>query len=271
MAIRFNEENHTYTSETGENFCSVTKLIEKYTPPYDADYWSTYKALKAVLSRHGIWEKYKKIAGGWNNVVTFARHIDTDFKYRKEVVMEKKLILKSWDDKKKDALDKGSEYHDMMERKVIEELGGTHTIKGTRPDIIGTPDFSIDALYPELLIYNETWRVAGQADLVTQTGKRVDILDYKTSEKIEKKSFMNQCLIGPLSSLPNANFYKYSIQLSIYACMLEEAGYEIGDLIIEHVDKNSFKTIDIYPVAYHRDEVHELIKEYAGVIREEIW
>ena len=95
-----------------------------------------------------------------------------------------------------------------------------------------------------------------------RVGKTVHIKDYKTSKEISKTPFQDQMMLSPVSHLPNANFYTYSLQLSLYARMLEEFGYKVGNLAIEHVDKETFDTIEMYPIEYLKKEATDIIKHY---------
>ena len=266
MPVTFNEEAHRYTSTSGEVYTSVTSLIKKYTPPFDADYWSAYKALKAVLSETGEWDSYKKKAGGWENVVVFARSIDKDFPYRRQVIEKKREILAEWESSKELALSKGTEYHKMKEQHVKEKIVYSPDMTELKVlsgiDLLAAQDFSNNGLYPELMIYNDEWKIAGQVDWVMKVGKTVHIKDYKTSKEISKTAFQSQTLLAPLSSVPNANFYVYSLQISLYALMLEQTGYNIGNLAIEHVNKETFDTIAMYPVEYMRKEAVKLVKHH---------
>ncbi len=266
MPVTFDEEAHRYTSHQGEVYTSVTSLIKKFTPPFDSDYWSAYKALKAVLCKTGEWDSYKKRAGGWENVVVFARSIDKGFKYRKEVIEEKKRILSDWELTKETALIKGTEFHNMKEKRVKEnivygsDMREISVLSGI--DLLSAQEFKNDGLYPELILYNDDWKLAGQADWVMKSGKTVHIKDYKTSKEITKTAFQDQCLLPPLSHLPNCNYYTYSLQLSLYALMLEEHGYKIGNLVIEHVDKETFNTIEMHPIEYMKKEAKDVIKHH---------
>lgn len=266
MPVTFDESAHRYTSHKGEVYTSVTTLIKKFTPPFDADYWSAYKALKAVLSKTGEWDSYKRKAGGWENVVVFARSVDKDFKYRKEVVEEKKRLLSEWEQTKETALVKGTEYHKMKEKRVKEnvvygpDMKEVSVLSGI--DLLSAQDFEADGLYPELILYNDSWNIAGQADWVMKNGKTVHIKDYKTSKEIAKTAFQNQSLLPPVSHVPNCNYYTYSLQLSLYALMLEEHGYKIGNLAIEHVDKETFETIEMYPIEYMKKEAKDIVKHH---------
>jgi hypothetical protein len=266
MAVIFDEPSHTYTNpSSGVKYISATTLIKSYTPPFDANYWSTYKAMKKVLEEKGEWVAYKKKAGGWDNVVLYVRSIDVSFPYRAEVLAVKKEILADWDDRRESAASAGTLLHKLKEGATKSKVHITESlveIPHMERDLIGAPEFTENGVYTELLLYHDKCQIAGQADWVMKMGKKVSIKDYKTSKVIEKVAFQDECLLGPLSHLPNANFYTYSIQLSLYGWMLEQAGFEVDKLSIEHVDRHTHKTIEQYPVNYYRDEVVELVKDY---------
>jgi hypothetical protein len=263
MPVKFTEKDHRYTSHTGERYISVTTLLHKFEPPFDADYWSAYKAIKAVLERKGTWNAYKEEVGGWENVVVVTRQ-NKLFPHRAEVIAEKRAILQQWEDNKRDALQRGSAYHKMKEAAVKAKIVYT-------PELVEVPvlqgvdvlsgSFS-DGLYPELILYNDDWKIAGQADWVMIQGKKIDIKDYKTSKEIKREAFMDAKMKSPVDYLPACNFTTYSLQLSLYALMMEEKGFEVGRLSIEHVDKLTQKTISLYPVEYMRKEVKAIVEYY---------
>jgi hypothetical protein len=138
----------------------------------------------------------------------------------------------------------------------------TYDILKTSP--VATPDYTSYGVCPELLVYDHEFKIAGQADVVLKMGKSISILDYKTSKTIEKVPFQDQRLLGPLSHLPNANFYIYAMQLSIYGYLLERQGYEVGRLQIHHIDRNTFNLIECHDTNYYRNEAETLIKHYCN-------
>jgi hypothetical protein len=263
MPVTFYPHNHTYLNEQGQKYISVTTLIKKYTPPFDEDYWSSYKALKDVLEQAEVWDVYKSRAGGWEQVLDYCRKLK-NFPYRDAVIQRKKYYISHWKQKGEEAREKGSAFHAAAEAAL---LGKTFITESKREalvvpggDLIETQDFKSDALYPELLIYNHRFRLAGQADWVLKEGDTVHIKDYKTSREIVQSAFRNETMLYPLGHIPNANYHTYSLQLSIYAWMLENKGFKVGRLEIEHViDEQERK---LYPVKYLKDEVITLLKHY---------
>jgi glutamate mutase epsilon subunit len=268
MPVHFEEKSHRYISHKGYDYISVTTLIKKYTPPFDADYWSAYKAIKEVLTSHGVWDAYR-IEHGWENVVTIAR-ADKDFKYRKEVVARKKQLLAEWEEKKNDAAEAGTSFHKLAEhhtkKSLVWEEDESIPVLGSH-DLIGTTRMGNkleNGLLTELLLYDDELEIAGQADWVLVMDGTVHIKDYKTSKEIKTKAFGEEVLLHPLEEFPNCNFYTYGVQLSLYAFILERLGYKIGKLSLEHIDRSTFETIASYPVKYHREAVIKLVNHYCA-------
>jgi len=47
--ICYNDEKHVYwVKDTDKKCISVTTLIHQYQPPFDEDFWSSYKALEKI-------------------------------------------------------------------------------------------------------------------------------------------------------------------------------------------------------------------------------
>lgn len=269
MPVVFDEASHRYTCHKGYDYISVTTLIKQYTPPFDADFWSAYKALKEVLTAKGEWRAYLDKVGGWENVVAAAR-MDKGFKYKKDVVARKKEFLKEWDENRDNAAKAGTKFHKAREAETKKDL----LFDDTFIPVIGGDDVLslnrlsgkkiTDGLCTEMLLYDDELEIAGQADWVLLKDGEVFIKDYKTSKEIKMKPFGEEVLLHPLESFPNCNFYIYSIQLSLYAFILERAGYKISRLTIEHIDRSTFETIATYPTKYHREAVIKLLTHYCA-------
>lgn len=264
--VQFDEKTHTYTNNKGENYISVTTLLSRYKPKFDSHYWSTYKAMKDVLEKKGEWAKYKQQAGGWDRVVDYVRYVDKSFAYRDEVKEAKMGYLKRWKQNASDAADRGTEFHKMKEAQTA---GSGYKFDGVSYDMLKEsplvkPDYTTFGVCPEMLLFDHEFKIAGQADVVLKSGKSVSILDYKTSKTIEREAFQNQKLLYPLDHLPNANFYGYAMQLSIYGYMLERQGYEVGRLQIHHIDRDTFNIIEHHDVNYYRDEAEKVIRHYCN-------
>lgn len=266
MSVRFDETSHTYTSEKGDTLISVTTLLKKYVPPFDAHYWSTYKAIKEVLEKKGIWAQYKQECGGWENVVPVTRN-DKTFAHRAEVMEVKKRLLREWDDNAREAASKGTRFHKMKES--TDRSAGT--VRHEKLDLPVHPGDSFrsrefdskDGVFPELLVFDLKLGIAGTADWVVKNAGIVTIKDYKTSGKIPREGFQGETLLYPLEKFPNAKFYIYALQLSLYAYIIQRRGdYKIGGLSIEHVDPSTGEILAVMPVEYYKDDIERLLKHW---------
>lgn len=261
MPVTFQAEGHRYTNEKGEQYISVTTLIGRYKAPFDAEYWSTYKAVKLVLEKKGTWDKFKRRAGGWEKVVSFYKSL-ADFPYTTEVLQAKVQFLRMWEDAGRIAREEGSAYHAHMESIShtvgIENKSGKGLKVYSATDLLHLQEFEKDGAYPELLLYNDHFKLAGMADKILKEGRIIHVHDYKTSKVIEMEAFQEQKMKHPIHNLPSCNYYEYSLQLSIYAWMLEQVGYIVGELVIEHVPDNHKE----YKVKYLREEVQSLLHHY---------
>lgn len=116
---------------------------------------------------------------------------------------------------------------------------------------------------PEFILYNKKRGIAGQIDLLLRDtkSKKFHIVDYKTNEKISQSGYKGQKAKEPISDLEDCSLSKYSLQLSLYAYLLEEQGYEVGDLIILHLAEDKVKE---FPVDYtvFKPIVAKLLKHY---------
>lgn len=264
MKIAFEEKTHTYThKETNEEYISVTTLIHKYVPVFDEDYWSLYKAIKDVLSRYNQFNMYKLSVGGWENVVAAWKQSPL-IRYQSEVIDRQEEYLLQWEEKRNLACENGTAEHKRRENETskidyIEHGNITYETPAIhdQQDILTIQDFESDRIYTELLVFNDEHKLAGQVDKVKKNGKRVSITDYKTNEQITKQAFRDEMLLYPLGDLPNANWYIYNMQLSTYAWMLEQCGYEIERLELEHT-----RTNQIYEMQYLKEHVERMLNDY---------
>lgn len=270
MPVTFDDASHSYTSHKGERYISVTQLLKLYTPPFDSDYWSSYKALKDVMEAHGLWYYMKKAAGGWESVLQYCRALGDKLPHIEEVIAAKKAYLLQWQDKAETASEKGRKFHasaqdtSMSSRLVTADLQEIPAISGK--DLLAAQDFTSNGIYTELLLYSDKFKIAGQADWVMKTGKTVAIKDYKTCEKIPKESFQDQVLLYPLHSLPSSKFFIYTMQLSLYAYLMELSGFTCRKLVLEHVI--SEKDRIPYEVEYMRQLCIDLVEHYVASQRQ---
>lgn len=278
--IKFKALDHSYR-EGKIPYTSVSKVLSKYKS-FDSKYWSTYKAYEALYNKHFPDENYKSLMRNWGRGDYAAFGYLSTIIPEQEMEKERKKILAEWNRKKNKSIRKGNAYHESAEKSSYARGFEIHPFTGYEvPTIVkakveGADNYSLsqnlidleDGFYPELLIWNEQYRIAGQADKVFisthgSPGKRiVDIDDYKTNKKINVESFKDpstgySMLKAPLNHIMDCNFRHYELQLSFYGWMLEQFGFEVRHLCFHHFNTR-------YDLEYRKDDVELILKDQFG-------
>ena len=132
-----------------------------------------------------------------------------------------------------------------------------------------------DGFHPELILWNNKYKLAGQADMVfveTIGDKRyIYVDDHKTNKEIKttngywqydketkKKYWKGNYMLEPLSHLECCNYNHYRLQISTYAWMLEQEGYIVKNVSFTHLNEQ-------YRFEYLKTEVESML----GVIPED--
>ena len=94
-------------------------------------------------------------------------------------------------------------------------------------------------IYPEVIIYREELKISGTIDLLLfdKNSDSYIIMDWKTSKKIDTKSYRNKRGVLPATSdIADTKFNHYALQLSLYRYLLETYyGLKISQHIIIHL------------------------------------
>ena len=178
-------------------------------------------------------------------------------------------LLTDWEEQGHVARVKGSKVHKDLEDEVnkaelIIAEDGTGYTPAPDAEVYDPISLEKNIVMTEVIIFNDKYQVAGMVDRVDKKGKVLNIIDHKTSKKITKIPFRDEMMYDPIQHLPNANYYEYSLQLSLYAWMLEQFGYKIGKLSIDHRNRDSGKLIETYPVNYLKTEIELILIHHAG-------
>lgn len=271
----YNDELHSYWVNGNENdkFVSVTTLISQFHEKFDANFWGRYKAFEELADKNAFMMEKKTLLASkkWNNEILSRYNID-------ELIFNTKVneIIDGYEYEKNIACDRGNRIHLQQEQNFYKKP--FHELKqyGLGGKFKCTPnDYSLTeekGIYPEYLVYKITkdgvLKIAGQIDLLIKDGNDIHILDYKSSKKIEKKSFFNQStktskmMNYPINNIPDCNFYHYSLQLSLYAWMIEQMNpsFNIKSLTIIHYAHDD--SVTNYEVDYHKDDVIRMLGFY---------
>lgn len=121
-----------------------------------------------------------------------------------------------------------------------------------------------DGFYPELIMWNDEYKIAGTSDRIfietLGIGRAVDVDDYKTNNVIDKKSFYekgkgHKMMQYPLNHIMDCKHNHYHLQVSVYAYMLEQMGFEVRNVGYHHINF-------LNKLPYMRDEVIVLLNHY---------
>lgn len=196
--ILFNSKDHSYNGKK-ITYTSVSTLIGRYKKPFNREYWSMYKAYEKVLGK----EEFKKIRKNLGYRMEDSTLFTTLSNMYPEIIISNEVdsILNSWEEEKNKSIKKGNDYHNFKEEQAKElgyvqnpytgkEVPTIHStiieyknnIEYRSPTVSNLYDLE-DGFHPELILWDDDSKLAGQSDLVfieTIGGIRyIDIDDYK--------------------------------------------------------------------------------------------
>lgn len=188
--IKFDPVEHRYFIDGNPDTISVTQLIDKFFPEFDAPYWAPIKAAQ--------------------------RGISTDD------------ILAEWEAKRIDSANKGTALHEAIENYYNNKNHDSNT-KEFRHFLSFKQRFSgMKPFRSEWRIFDEDLLVAGTIDMVyIKEDGSLYMFDWKRSEKVVKsdgsiKNENYQFAFGELSHLGDNSFNRYCLQQNIYKAILEK-------------------------------------------------
>lgn len=198
----FNEADHTYRiEETGDLLTSVTTIIKKYTPPFDAP----------VMAQRMVNKKRAVYVG-----------------------MTADEIIQQWQEKAKLSAYEGTLTHSYAEQWPEKKGFGFHP--RTYRVLLMTKQ--IDKIFPKLLkrfriveaekiVFSPAMGIAGQIDLLLADDKTEDgiIIDWKTNSKVTDESGAFGTMLDPLKNLKHCDVVKYGLQLGLYEKILKDENY----------------------------------------------
>ena len=241
--IKFIDETHQYFNiETGEEYLSTSKFLSNYFSKFNAD----EIAYKLITTNSRYKKKYKGLA-----VEKAVETLKGEWGERTRIGNEVHEILENHSL----GIGEENEYTRMLDNLELEKR---------------YPDYEI---VPEMILFSDKYKIAGQADLLfmNHQTEMFKISDYKTCEKgIQKRSYKDERMLSPLEHLPDSNYYRYSLQLTVYAQMfIEETGYRCEGLDILWVDTNDL-VIREYPVGSHWGDVAQILSERLEALKKKI-
>jgi hypothetical protein len=240
--IQFEEETHTYTIDgTRAGWTSCTGFLHNFFGQFDADaviskmmasskwYESKYfgmtaDAIKAQWSAKG---KASSEAGT-------RMHLDIEHFYN--------ALPAVWADTSKRAVDIESGVS------VMTEADQWNAATGPEWDYFCDYQTRYGSMFlpfrTEWLVFDEEHKVAGSIDMVyMKPDGTLAIYDWKRIEELKTENRF-QSGLGPISHLPDTNYWHYSLQLNVYRYILQKHyGYVVSELalVVLHPTNKSWR------------------------------
>ena len=202
--FKFDPKYHKYTYD-GEQFTSVTKFIQQFHKPFEQDYWSQKKADEAGVPKEWILNEWKKINDYANEVGTDTHQWIEDY------------FNKIWNPLPSN-LD------------VINRINKFNVIYAKHLH-------KLEPLKFEVRVFSKKWKIAGMIDSLFIYRGKIFILDWKTNKNFTTNDNLKykEKLLTPFEDYYKSHLSEYSIQLSFYALILEEWGFDVGGAYLVHI------------------------------------
>lgn len=223
--IVFDEASHTYTHEkTAEQYISVTTLLGKYKTPFDKD-----KHSLRVAEREGV---------------------------------PQEMVLEMWQKENKKATDRGTKIHKLMENYVSfgEKTADYDWLYKSYDKVVSYTVDKFKKIYSENLLYNETYKIAGTADLIYDHGDYFTIGDFKTNKRFNFTSSFDDHFKAPIDHLLYCEFNNYALQMSMYAYMYEQSsGKKCKKIVVYYLKEDKWVPIHCN---YLKSDILNILNHY---------
>jgi len=222
--IRFFPEDHRYEVD-GRQFISVTTVIKKCFPQFDAD-----QAIKKMGARHPLYGKPAE------------------------------EIKALWEANGKASRDAGTLMHKQIEDFLnTGDLGDTPEFQ--RFHKIFTKSGKGDPYRTEWMIFDEETGIAGTIDYVYKVGNQFAMTDWKRSKGIKRENRWQQAF-QPVAHLPACNFSEYSLQQNIYRLiLLKHYNITIEKMALARFYDDAFEAVQVPLMEEEAAKVMALAKE----------
>jgi len=240
--IVFLDKTHSYLIDNKPTAkYSVTKLLESFKEPFDAEKWSKIKAREIGVTP-------KEILESWNSKSTYSKVLGTVFHTYAENYYQNKVI--PYD-------------RDWVSSQITEEQ---HTeLRNTLEDLLKQfNNFYNDTKNHLIPIRNELvvgdldkTKICGTIDLLCYNTKLecLELYDFKTNKEINYTHKHNKKFSSPLDHLDACELNTYSLQLGLYKKFIEDyTTLQIRNSYIVWLNKNN----DNYRIISLLDLSHEV-------------
>ena len=242
--MHFDEPTHIYTVKgSSQGICSITKFLHEFFPHFDADS-VIMKMMKGKNWPNSKWYGMtaKEIKDAWNTNGRVSSEAGTAMHLGIEMYMN--------------GVEPSDEVKDTVEWKYFWNYW--------KEDMV-----TWEPWRTEWEVWDEELKLAGSIDMVyrNKNDGSFAIYDWKRSKEIKMENSF-QSGLGPVSHLPDANYWHYTLQLNMYRWLLEKHyGIYISEmaLIVLHPNNKNYKR---YKLNRLEDEIEEMVNSRRRAVLE---
>lgn len=207
--IEFIEKGHHYFVKGKKYDTSVTGFVHSFFPKFDAD-----KIIQKMM-----------MSSKWEQSQYYG--------------MEPEEIKEEWRLNGLQASKLGTELHKSIENHYNQNPTPKDTKEYKQFENFAKQHLNLKPFRTEWAIYDEDLKLAGTIDMVfVDNENNFYLYDWKRSKEIKENNQFEEGFY-PLSHIPHANYWHYSLQLNIYKYILEKNyGIKIKNLFIVQFHPN---------------------------------
>lgn len=238
--LYFDEPSHTYRDANGNEYISVTTLIHKYVTPFDKTKWLKIKSAELGVTERELAKQWKDITDeSCDRGNTTHNHLEDGIKQTSKFYKAIQYLHK--EDKEMTTM------FDIprLDIKPLDIKEFKYATENKYPEIYNVFDYYINngyKIYSEIGVFLPSLLISGTVDVPCIRDDQFVVLDWKTNRrglafdagyyKKDKSSFPHQItnkwirtyekMKPPVNDLENCNGMHYTLQLSMYARLMEE-------------------------------------------------
>lgn len=115
----------------------------------------------------------------------------------------------------------------------------------------------------EVMVFSYALRLAGTIDAYFTRDREVLLVDWKTNKEIRRANKYGGKMLPPVANLDDCEFWKYALQLNLYARILREDAYipaaQAVRMFVMHLRPDGFEPVEVKPML----EVDSILLDYA--------
>lgn len=226
LNFKFEPQWHRYTYG-GKKYTSVTTFLKNFHKPFDQDYWSKKKSDDYGVPQEWLLEEWKEKNDRANEVGTTTHNWIEG--YFNQIYQPLPTDL--------DVIDRINKFN---------RIFATHLYK-------------LQPIQFELRIFSKKYPIAGTIDSLFLYKGRLFIMDWKTNSEFRHDDHPKgryEKLLEPFGDFYKNHLNEYSIQVSLYALILEEWGFDIRGGYLVHFGPDSEAKI------YKSQDMREKLRGY---------